>query len=117
MTSHRELSDEAFAAAFADCSLPPALFSHEAHLRLAWIHIRNLGLEAAIDRVCTEIVRYVAHLGAADKYDEALTIAAVRVVHRFWENEKELPFEDFLHVSSTLVNNFHELIKAEQAVS
>ena len=37
------LNDDAFEAAFQNASLDPALFSHKAHLRLAWIHITQDG--------------------------------------------------------------------------
>jgi hypothetical protein len=38
MEKHLELTDLEFEANFKNCSLNPDIFSHEAHLRLAWIH-------------------------------------------------------------------------------
>jgi hypothetical protein len=51
MNSHFELSDELFEEQFQNCQLNPALFNHEAHLRLAWIHITKYGIDKAIENI------------------------------------------------------------------
>ena len=40
---HYQLSDEEFEQQFQNCLLSPVLFTHEAHLRLAFIHILKYG--------------------------------------------------------------------------
>ena len=75
MKHHLDLSDIEFERAFEKCSLDPELFSHEAHLRLAWIHIRKEGCEKAVDIVSKQIVAYVGFLGAEDKFNKTLTVA------------------------------------------
>jgi hypothetical protein len=44
MNSPFKLRDELFEKQFQNCQFNPALFNHEAHLRLAWIHITKYGL-------------------------------------------------------------------------
>ena len=39
MQDHRQLTDQEFSAQFEQTTLDAALFNHEAHLRLAWIHL------------------------------------------------------------------------------
>ena len=56
---HRKLTDDAFNKAFEDCSLNPKMFSHEAHIRLAWIHIRKFGVEKAVANIQELITSYV----------------------------------------------------------
>jgi hypothetical protein len=87
MEPHRSLSDQTFLEQFSQQALPPDWFSHEAHLRLAFLHIRQLGIEQAIDTVRKQLKAYVAHLGAIDKYHETLTVAAVRAVYHFMLRE------------------------------
>jgi hypothetical protein len=41
---HLDLSDNEFEKQFINCELSPDIFSHEAHLRLAWINIKKMGL-------------------------------------------------------------------------
>lgn len=125
MEHHRTLSDRAFLEQFANQTLPPEWFSHEAHLRLAFLHIRNRGVEKAIDTVRTQLKAYVAHLGATDKYHETLTVAAVRAVYHFMRREgmtlpdSRLPdqstLEDFLtllHRHPRLRTSFRDLMFA-----
>ena len=83
MKSHFELSDLEFKIQFENCVLEPSLFSHEAHIRLAWILIRQYGVEDAIIRIKGQLKQFVKHLGAEDKYNETLTIAAMKAVHHF----------------------------------
>mgnify|MGYP000226997985 FL=1 len=44
MNSHYKLNDLEFVNQFQKTTLDPKLFTHEAHLRLAWIYINNEGL-------------------------------------------------------------------------
>ena len=83
MVSHLDLDDRAFLAAFEAGTLDPTLFSHEAHLRLAWLHIQQLGIELAVPTICSQLINYVDGLGARDKYNATLTVAAAKTVYHF----------------------------------
>ena len=54
MERHYQLTDNQFETQFADLSMDPTLFSHEAHLRLAWIHIKHHGVDKAIENICSQ---------------------------------------------------------------
>ena len=110
MDNCSELTDEQFAAAFADCSLPPELFNHEAHLRLAWIHLKASGRKEATDNVCTQIAAFARHYGAKDKYHHTLTVAAVNIVHHFMQKGKAANFTELLHEFPQLKTKFTILI-------
>ncbi|HEV7230440.1 MAG TPA: hypothetical protein VGO45_03865 [Bacteroidia bacterium] len=110
MKNHFELSDTEFEKAFSNCSLNPELFSHEAHLRLAWIHICNLDCEKAVDKVCEQLMAYVSFLGVKDKFNKTLTVAAVRAVNHFMGKSCSDNFRDFMAEFPRLKNNFRELM-------
>jgi hypothetical protein len=76
MELHQTLSDAEFESQFRACTLNPALFTHEAHLRLAWIHIRQYGIEQAIKNVNAQLLKFVAHVGATDKFNKTVTICS-----------------------------------------
>lgn len=109
---HFAFSDEQFEAAFRQCTLPPATFSHEAHLRLAWIFLRKKGLQKGIKSICNQITNYVNHLGAQDKYHHTLTVAAVHIVHHFMQASDIDNFGDFILASPRLKADFKGLIQA-----
>jgi hypothetical protein len=115
MNSHFDLTDSAFEQQFKSCTLDPALFNHEAHLRLAWIHIRQYGVEQAIENICTQLIAYTSHLGASDKFNKTLTIAAIRAVYHFMQKTTAVTFDDFIRQFPRLKTNFRDLIAAHYA--
>ena len=108
--SHFDLSDNQFESEFASGSLRPELFTHEAHLRLAWIHIKKYGLDAACENMRDQIKHFVANLGLEDKYHETVTMASTQAVHHFVQRSKAKSFKDFLTEFPRLKNNFKDLL-------
>lgn len=112
MDNHLLLTDELFEEQFANASLDPALFNHEAHLRLAWIHIHKYGIAKAIDNITHQLMNYVARLGAGDKYNHTLTIAATRAVQHFYNKTATGNFQEFIAANPRLKSNFKDLMNA-----
>jgi hypothetical protein len=110
MERHFELTDYEFEEKFSSFSLDPAIFSHEAHLRLAWIHIQQYGVDKAIENITAQLKDFVEFLGAGDKYNETITIAAIRAVYHFMLKSKTNTFQDFIYENPRLKNNFRELL-------
>lgn len=67
------LSDDDFIAAFEARTLDD--FPHRFHLRVAWIYIGTLGVDAAIARLATEIRDLANARGQGTKYHETITRA------------------------------------------
>jgi len=111
MINHYAFTDEELVRNLEDGTFPPALFTHEAHLRLAYVLLSELDLNTAINRVCIILKRYVAAVGAGDKYDELLTIAAIRIVYRLMRKEPAATFSEFLGQNPELRTNFRSLIE------
>ncbi len=110
MEKHFELTDSEFEYQFSDHSLHASLFTHEAHLRLAWIHIRKYGLDRAIDNITTQLRGYVITQGVSDKYNQTVTIAAVRAVYHFMLRSGNDDFARFITRHSRLKYHFKELM-------
>lgn len=110
MESHFQLTDSAFEQQFADGILPPALFNHEAHLRLAWIYINRYGIETALSIICLRLTNYVELLGASDKFNKTLTIAATKAVFHFLQKSKSSTFGSFIIEFPRLKYEFKALL-------
>lgn len=110
MNSHFDLTDEQFEQTFANCTFVPELFTHEAHIRLAWIHLKNYGEKQAIENICGQLQQFVAFLGVQDKYNETLTVAAIKAVKHFMGKTKAQDFARFIEQNSRLNYNFKELM-------
>jgi len=75
------MTDATFRRAFEDCSLSPDEFTHDGHLRMAWIYVIAHPLHEAIALFCTDLRRYVTHLGDEAKYHETITWFYMIKVH------------------------------------
>jgi hypothetical protein len=75
------MTDEAFARAFEAGIVRPEEFDHMAHLRVAWVYLREAGsAEAALPRIRDAIQRFAAAAGAAQKYHETITVVWMRLL-------------------------------------
>lgn len=110
MEKHNELSDIEFERQFIACEFDPGDFSHEAHLRLAWINIKRYGIEQAEINVQDQLQKFVGFVGAKDKYNKTLTIAAIKAVDHFIRKSKAVEFSDFINEFPRLKYNFKELM-------
>ena len=110
MDNHYTLTDAEFELQFGTASLDPNLFSHEAHLRLAWIHIRKYGVERAIKNICSQLQDFTISVGARDKYNKTVTIAAIRAVYHFMLRSNTDNFLDFIAENQRLKTSFKALL-------
>ncbi len=110
MEKHRQLTDLEFVEQFENGTFAPANFSHEAHLRLAWIQIHKHGIEQACERTCQLISAFATKLGDVDKFNTTLTIAATKTVYHFMLKSSAPHFSDFIDAFPRLKTHFKDFI-------
>ncbi len=110
--SHWDYSDDQFLEKFISGSLNPGLFSHEAHIRLAYIFISRIGEERAIDETCSAIKGYVDHLKIEGKYHETITVVAVKLVAKAMRDQSYDDIRAFLDSNPDLINRFKEIVQS-----
>ena len=75
------MTDEQFARAFERGEVTPAAFDHRAHVRVAWVYVREgPTFDAAIARMRDAIRRFAAAANAAQKYHETITVLWMRLL-------------------------------------
>ncbi|MCB0705388.1 MAG: hypothetical protein KDC34_08770 [Saprospiraceae bacterium] len=116
MEKHFTYSDTEFERKFSTCELDPAEFTHEAHLRLAWIHIHKYGIEEALVLIQKRLQAFVAFVGARDKYNTTLTVAAIKAVYHFKLKSTADNFKDFIAEFPRLKYNFKDLLACHYGV-
>ena len=110
MENHFDLSDSDFEKKFISCKLNPLVFTHEAHLRLAWININKYGIKQAEKNIQNQLQKFVKFVGAKDKYNMTLTLAAIKAVYHFMLKSNSHNFKDFITEFPQLKYNFKELM-------
>jgi len=116
MKDHYQFTDEEFESQFSNCTLDSSIFNHEAHIRLAWIHINKYGIEQALINLDSQLYSYVCSLGAEDKYNKTVTIAAVKAVYHFMQKSNSNNFKDFILEHPRLKTNFKELLDKHYSI-
>ena len=76
------MSDDEFLEAFEECRIPKGLWTHEAHVRMAWLYLRRSPLDEVIPVVRGAIQRYNASLGNTEGYHETITRAYLILIDR-----------------------------------
>jgi hypothetical protein len=74
------MNDAEFLMALERCTLPAAQFDHAAHVRAAYLYLRDGTFGQAIDRTAVAIRRYAGSLGKADRYHETITIGFLALI-------------------------------------
>ena len=74
------MSDDEFLCQFERLVLNPECFNHEGHCRLAWIYLRRLPMDEAIQRACVNIKAFASSLGASDKFHFTMTQAFMCII-------------------------------------
>ena len=75
------MDDDRFLAAFEAGTLPPTLFDHRGHLRVAFIYLRRLPFLEACIAMRDGLRRFAARVGKGGLYHETLTIAFMSLVN------------------------------------
>ena len=108
---HELLTDQQFEEQFKDCTLPPVFMTHEAHLRLAYIHIKKYGIKKAVKNLTTQIAKFDFEVGDDTKFNKTITVASIKVMNHFIDKAKAVDFRGLLSEYPRLKNNFRGLLK------
>lgn len=99
-------SDARFFAEVEAATHPGEQFNHRAHVRLAWLCLRESSFEAGLTRIRALIVHYATSLGAAGKYHETQTRAwALAVWHALQQTPKAETFTAFVEAHPELLDS------------
>jgi len=75
------MTDDEFADAFEALTLPPSSFRHADHVRLAWIYLQRVPLQAALGRYAARVKAFAAHAGKPGLYHETITYAFLMLIN------------------------------------
>ncbi len=110
LKDHHQYTDDEFEELFKSFKLKPGLFSHEAHLRLAYIHIRKYGREQAELNMCEQIKGYAESLDVYDKFNKTVTIASVKAMDHYMKKATSRNFSDLMKEFPKLLTNFKDIL-------
>lgn len=72
--------EQAFVAAFRAGTLGAGAFHHRDHVRMAWLYVREYGLETAVTRFTDDLRGFAAAKGVPRLYHATITVAYLTLV-------------------------------------
>jgi len=110
MEKHWKLSDEEFEEKFSMCNFRPLCFTHEAHLRLAWIYINKYGKDVAFEKYSIQLQEFANKYNADGKYNATVTFPSIQIMNHFIEKSDSYDFQDFMKEFPQSKTNFKEVL-------
>ena len=110
MDLHYSLSDAEFIHDFENCKLDPSWFTHEAHLRIGFLYIQQLGSKLAAQKLCTGIARFDRIFGNGDKFHRTITVASIGILSHFMRKSAASDFISFIEEYPQLKTDFKRLL-------
>ena len=111
------MHDREFVDAFERCTLPPDQFSHRAHVRLAWLYLRDGSLLEALPRFVDGLKRYAGSLGASAKYHETITWAYLFLIHERMAGAEHATFDAFAEANPDLFNGILDRYYSQETLA
>jgi len=78
-----ELEIENVVRGFETCETDKSAFKHREHLTVAVVYLQTLDTKAAVERMRTSLLRFVAHHGVPrEKYSEEVTVFWIELIRK-----------------------------------
>jgi len=107
---HQLLTDNQFEQKFKNGTLPPTLVKHEAHLRLAYIHITKYGFKKAISNLLQQMTNFDEKFGNIITQTKESIISLVKLVQNSISEHATLNFSELSVKFPSLKRHFLELL-------
>jgi hypothetical protein len=98
------MTDEELVAAFEGGSLDSKLFTHAAHVRVAWWYLRHDTFAAALARFTVALRRFAAVNGASGKYHETITVASMALIAERLDASADASWDQFIATHPDLLD-------------
>jgi hypothetical protein len=99
-------NDRDFQSAFEACTVAPAKFNHEAHVRLAYVYLVDSDVESAVRRMRDTLLNFLQHNGIpSSKFHETITRAWVLAVRHFMDRSTSTSSADFIAQNQALLDS------------
>jgi hypothetical protein len=99
-------ADRAFRVAFESFAVAPADFTHQAHVRLAYVYLVEGDVESAVQRMREALLGFLEHHGLPrSKFHETITRAWVLAVRHFMNKSSSASASDFITRNPELLDS------------
>ncbi len=99
-------ADRTFRTAFETFAIAPEEFSHEAHVRLAYVYLAEFDFDVAVERMRESLLKFIEHNSIPrSKFHETLTRAWIFAVRHFMNKSSSSSAGDFITSNPELLDS------------
>lgn len=107
---HQLLTDQEFEQQFENCTLPPVLVTYEAHLRLAYIHVKKYGIKKAAVTLYKQLTTFNIKFGHVLIVSKNNIKAFVKLIYDFIKKATTTSFRGLLLEFPDFKTHFYALL-------
>lgn len=113
---HQLLTDQQFEYQFENCTLPPVFVTYEAHLRLAYIHIKKHGIKKAAITLYKQLTNFNTNFGHILILNKTTIKAFVKLIYGFIKKATTTSFRGLLLEFPDLKTQLYTILIQPQKV-
>jgi len=98
------MTDQEFLMAFNSGTIQPAEFTHSAHIRLAYLYLKQAPFLEACIAMRDGLKRFAASIGKATLYHETITVAFMSIIYDRICSNPEMNWEQLLVAFPDLID-------------
>lgn len=99
---HAELNNQEFIRQIETAAINPEWFTHEAHIRMAWLYLIDFDQDAALQNICEAIKGIDAKYAGGTRYHHTITVVFARSIGILMQWEPGKTWQEFVAVNGGL---------------
>ncbi|MEO7216275.1 hypothetical protein [Mucilaginibacter sp.] len=100
--SHADLSNEQFLHQIETVTINPELFTHEAHIRMAWLYLSGSDEDAALQQISAAIKGIDAKYAGGMKYQHTITMVFANSITTLMKCKTYESWQEFVAANAGL---------------
>ncbi|MBD1365177.1 hypothetical protein IDJ77_15280 [Mucilaginibacter sp. ZT4R22] len=120
---HADLSNSQFLHQIETVTINPELFTHEAHIRMAWLYLNGFNQEMALQHISTAIKGIDAKYAGGMKFHHTITVVFANKIAALMQHKAHKSWQEFvaanagLGISKKFLSNYYsdELLYSDKA--
>lgn len=99
---HAELNNQEFIDQIETVTINPELFTHEAHIRMAWLYLNDFDKDTALRHICAAIKGIDAKYAGGTKYHHTITVVFARSIAILMQQKPAKTWQEFITANAGL---------------
>jgi hypothetical protein len=99
---HSDLSNQQFLQQIETVTINPELFTHEAHIRMAWLYLNKFDHETALQQISSAIKGIDAKYAGGVKYHHTITLVFANTMAALMKGSTHNTWQEFVDLNAGL---------------